>query len=71
MGQFKRSKQIFCKFKGQFELEIQGQGNQCLKTILRPLDYQYTVSIKFEAKISNSSKVVAFKNKYTKFSRPI
>ena len=30
-GQFKSSKLIFCKFKGQFELEGQGQGHQFLK----------------------------------------
>ena len=32
-GQFKSSKLIFCKFKGQFELEGQGQGHQVLKLL--------------------------------------
>ena len=30
-GPFKSSKLIFCKFKGQFVLECQGQGHQFLK----------------------------------------
>ena len=30
-GQFKSLKLIFCKFKGQFELEGQGQGHWLLK----------------------------------------
>ena len=30
-GQLKSSKLIFCKCKGQFELEGQGQGHQFLK----------------------------------------
>ena len=36
MGQFKSLKLIFCKFKGQFELGGQGQGNHFV------LDDQYT-----------------------------
>ena len=30
LGQFKRLKQIFCKFEGQFDLEGQGQINSVL-----------------------------------------
>ena len=39
MGQFKSLKQIFCKFKGQFD-----QGHQFGKN-LRPSDYQYTAQV--------------------------
>ena len=31
IGQFKSLKQTFCKFKGQFDLEGQGQGHKLLK----------------------------------------
>ena len=36
MGQFKRLKQIFCKFAGQSDLEGQGQGHKFLDSP-RPL----------------------------------
>ena len=51
-GQFKSFKLIFCKFKGEFELEGQGQGHQFLKY----LDLQMiNKHVKFEAKIPNGS----------------
>ena len=31
IGQFKSLKQTFCKFEGQFDLEVQGQGHKLLK----------------------------------------
>ena len=47
-GQFEALKLIFCKIKGQFDLE--GQGHQFWNN-QRPLDHQYTTQLKFEAEI--------------------
>ena len=63
-GQFKSSKLIFDKFKGQFELEGQGQGP--VFEIIGDL-WMINTHLKFEAKIPNGSKVIAFTMNYTKF----
>ena len=42
IAQFKSSKQIFCKFAGQFDLK--GQGQQFLEWS-KPLDDQYTAQV--------------------------
>ena len=55
MGHFKTLKLIFCKFKGQFELEGQGQGHKFLKQ-----RKTFRLSIHNEGKIHYGSKVVAF-----------
>ena len=65
MVNLKSSKLIFCNIKCQFELEGQGQYHQFLK-ITRDL-YMINTHLKFEAKIPNGSKVVAFTKNYTKF----
>ena len=43
-SQFKSSKLIFCKFKGQSELQGKCQGLHFFK-IIRPLDDQYTSQV--------------------------
>ena len=59
-GQFKSSKLIFCKFKGQFEVKVTSfEINRDLKMI--------NTHLKFEAEIPNGSKAVAFTRNYTKF----
>ena len=55
----KSKAKIFCKFKGQFDLEDQGHQIQDLKMI--------NSQLKFEVKIPNGSKAVAFKRIYIKF----
>ena len=64
-GQFKSSKLTFCKFNGQFEREGKGQGHQFLKKLgeLKMIN----THLKFQSKIPNGLKVVAFTRNYTKF----